>query len=221
MKRKFLLLSVMLFCYIISQAQIHKGAVLLGGNLGFGIQSNSSSNQGSVSAKQTNISLTPAFGKAVKENVVIGADFTYDYHKNAYDITVNDMKSTAVGGGVFVRKYKYLGNNFYLFGQGRIGANSITQESSYFTGQNYVKVTTKGYAVAAGFYPGISYAVTNKLHLETGFSNLVYVNFSHVKTSNQYNAPAEYKTNSFTFGSSLSNFSGFTLGIRFLINKQS
>lgn len=221
MKRNFVLMSFVLCSAFISQAQIKKGAILLGGNVGFATQTNSPTNQGgSFISKQTSVSVSPIFGKAVKENLVVGADITADYSKNTYSSGYNTQKSITTGAGVFIRKYKYLGNNFYLFGQGRLGANYISQEYTYLQASTLVKSEIKGYAISAGFYPGISYAINNRLQLETGFNNLVYINYSHTKATNQYNGPSEYKSNSFSLGSSLSSFSSFTVGVRFLLNKQ-
>jgi outer membrane receptor for ferrienterochelin and colicin len=72
---------------------------------------------------------------------------------------------------------------------------------------------SKGYDIQIAVYPGLAYNVSKKLQLEAGFNNLGYLQFSHSKqTATNWSAV----TNNFSAGSSLSNFSGLTVGFRIL-----
>lgn len=68
-------------------------------------------------------------------------------------------------------------------------------------------------------YPGLSYSISRKLHLETGFNNLLNINYSNEK--NQYRNPATSttRTNRFSIGTSLNNLSSLYVGFRVLIGK--
>lgn len=68
-------------------------------------------------------------------------------------------------------------------------------------------------------YPGISYAVTRKFHLETGFNNLLYINYTNEKGGYYNGFQGKYETNSFNIGSSINNMSSIYLGFRLLIGK--
>ena len=215
MQKKILLAIVILFSFTTAvNAQIKKGAVLLGGGLGFTAQKSTSA--GSASGKQTNITVMPAFGKAIKDNLVVGADINYSYYKNDNSYTA---KSNTYGLGVFIRQYKELGKGFYLFGQARSGASYNKQNNHDYNNGNSTDIdVVKGFTVQAGLYPGIAYAVSKKFQLETGFNNLVYAEFDHSKSTPFNTSVPETKTNSFSLGTSLSNFSGVTIGFRVLLN---
>ena len=62
--------------------------------------------------------------------------------------------------------------------------------------------------IGVNAYPGISYAVSKKLHLETGFNNLLMVNYFH--EMRETGSPVEtYKTNGFSVSISLNIESSF------------
>jgi hypothetical protein len=69
-----------------------------------------------------------------------------------------------------------------------------------------------------GFYPGISYQVSKRLHLETGFNNMLDIAYQHTKET-EMNSTNEAKSNTFNISTSLNNLASFTLGFRFLLTK--
>ncbi|HKO79710.1 MAG TPA: hypothetical protein VJU78_04905 [Chitinophagaceae bacterium] len=78
---------------------------------------------------------------------------------------------------------------------------------------------TKQFTISVNAYPGISYAVSKKLHLETGFNNLLMVNYFHGKRETG-NPVITYKAKGFNVSSSLNNAtSSLYLGFRLLIGK--
>jgi hypothetical protein len=205
-----------LFSFLIIAAtvngQIKKGALFLGGQLG--VSGQTTKNENSPDLKSTGITFSPAFGKAVKDNLIIGFDINYGHTKvqNYYPET---QTSNAYGAGFFIRKYRELGKGFYLFAQGRAGGSYNNQE---YKNSSQVPVDNKsnGYTIGIAVYPGVSYAITHKLQLETGFNNLAYLEFNHNEQS--VNSNPYTKTNGISLGSSLSNFSGLTVGFRFILN---
>jgi hypothetical protein len=227
MKKHFYLFPAFLLFAIFSQAQIKQGQVLLGGNIGFLKQTSSpisSANDGQTN--QTNILLNPSFGKAIKENLVLGFDLDYSHAKMESEYAPGPppqnfiMKSDTYGAGIFLRRYKSLGNGFYLFMQGRLGGDYTTQNNDYIS-VNSTIIELKRYNFSLGFFPGISYAISKKVQLETGFQNLVYAQYDNERQTIQQalgGSVSSYRSNSFSLSTSLSNsLSGFVVGFRVLM----
>ncbi|MDR3716245.1 MAG: outer membrane beta-barrel protein [Puia sp.] len=216
MKKHFYLLSACVAVCMISQAQINPGAILIGGSVSFNDESTNQAN--GLATKSTAFSINPYFGKAIRQNLIVGFDLLYDHShsgNNVPDLTGNDY-----GLGVFVRKYKYLGNRFYLFGQTRLGGTyGKTSSKSADNLGNIDEADTKSYSVSLGFMPGISYAISRKWQVEATLPNLAYIEYTHGKTTNSpSSAGTDYTQHAFTAGSILNNYP-LTLGISFLLNR--
>ncbi len=198
---------------LLSQAQIKKGSVLLGGDIGVSTQKTTINN---VEQKFTAFAIGPAFGKAISDNLILGADLRYSYAKQGS--APLEYKNQTFGGGIFLRRYWPIVNRLYFFGQGRLGGYySKTDNPNSGIGFDGER---KGYSIGLGFYPGISFAVNDKIHLESGFNNLVSVNYSHEKeTQNLGGATPQRvtKTSSFNMGANLNNGTAFTVGMRVLL----
>jgi hypothetical protein len=103
--------------------------------------------------------------------------------------------------------------------QGRFGGSYSTSKDEP---QSSGAVTDiKETNITLGFYPGISYAITNKVQLETGFQNLLFASYDHQKRTDQPQSggtPSSYSSNSISLATGLSNsFSGFVIGFRVLL----
>jgi hypothetical protein len=215
MQKKILLgfFSVIIIAFS-AEAQIKKGAVLLGGQLSFFAQNTKDASGGPAIGKSNGINIMPAFGKAVRENLIIGADISFAHSK--YQPYFNyTQKNSVYGLGFFVRSYKELGKGFYLFGQARAGG-SYTKQHITDIQQPASNSDTKGYGIQLAVYPGIAYSISKRLQLESGFNNLAYVQYDHRKEVRNGNPSAV--TDDFSIGTSLSNFSGLTIGFRVLLN---
>jgi len=201
-------------------AQIKKGAIFLGGQIGFSTNKTNNEQTSPVNppydTKSTNFAFSPVFGKAVKDNLIVGADIKYVNNKYQTDYP-QDQKTNSYGLGFFVRKYKDLGKGFYLFGQARAGASYNTQKY-YNTVTTVANSLTKGYTIQLAIYPGIAYSVSSRLQLEAGFDNLGFLEFDHSRETFPPTAGSYAVTNGFSAGSSLSSFSGFTIGFRYILN---
>jgi hypothetical protein len=226
--KKIYLLVTFFMAVLISQAQIKKGGILLGGNVGFSTQSGSPGDPAtSYTTTATSFFLNPSYGKAVRDNLLIGFDLSYSGSKNYSDQNLVNPGQTFTGrihdygAGFFVRRYKNLGSGFSLFLQGRLGVfyQKQTDENTNSTATD-PDVNSKEYIVNLGFYPGISYAVSRRVQLETGFQNLIYAQYSHQRETfqEQGSVPSDFKQNNFSLGTSLSNsLSGFVVGVRILL----
>lgn len=214
MVKLFTLIAIAVFTFTSISAQITKGSVLLGGGIGYSKQENKQEGS-TIESKTSNFYISPAMGIAIKENLIVGGDlaFSSQMQENGSNETTNKY----FGAGIYMRKYLPIANRFYIFGQGRIGANIFDGET--IQGTDYIS-TIKGYNVNAGFYPGISFQVNKKLHLETGFNNLVFVQYENGKIKAQSLGNVSKATSkSFTVNSSLNNMSGLYVGFRLLLAK--
>ena len=208
MKKHFYLLLLFFAITFYSQAQVSKGTILLGGNVGFSSQKTENP-PGSTpdESKNTYISLSPSIGKAIKDNLVAGINLNYAYSKTTETTSgvKSDQKTNSYGLGVFLREYIPLGKGFSVF----------TQET---LGGFYSKTTSDGLqlstatSVALGFYPGIAYNITKQVQLETGFTDLFSIGYSHSTNT------GGSKTNGFSAGANLSNgLENFVVGCRLLL----
>lgn len=212
MKKALLVCLPFFFFAAYTNAQIRKGSDLLGGSISFYAEKNKPSN--GADYQTSNFAFMPSYGKAVKTNLVVGGDLLLSTGNNENDISSYDQH--AYGAGVFVRQYKELGKNFYLFIQGRLGA-SVSKTENRNTLSSFDSYDRKGFTIGVSAYPGIAYAINKRLQLETGLNDLLYAQFGHEKT-NYLNSSNETKTNRINAGTALSSFSGFTLGLRVLLN---
>jgi hypothetical protein len=214
MKKKILLASfIVLTITATVNGQIKKGAIFLGGQISFSGQTHKTSF--APATKNTSITVSPTFGKAVKDNFIVGSDIAYSYSNSEAD--GNYQKSRGYGVGVFIRKYKELGKGFYLFGQARAGGAYSTNK--YNSSQQPINNnTTKGFIIQIAVYPGISYAISNKLQLETGFNDLAFIGYNYSQQTSAGASGPSLTTSAFSIGSSLSNFSGVTVGFRVILN---
>lgn len=212
MRKLFTLIAIAVFTSSSIYAQISKGSVLLGGGIGYNSQENKQEGS-TIENKTSNFYVSPAIGIAVKENLIVGGDlsFSSQMQENGSNETTNKY----YGAGIYMRKYLPIANRFYIFGQGRVGANIFDGETTQ--GTDYIS-TNKGYNVNVGIYPGISFQMNKKLHLETGFNNLVYVQYENgkIKTQSLGNM-SNVTSKSFSVNSSLNNMSGLYVGFRLLL----
>jgi hypothetical protein len=118
---KKILLSTIISATIsfVANAQISKGSVLLGGGLNISKIKSENSTPPSPETNQTNFSINPAIGIAIKENLVFGVLLSYGNSENTYgspsQVQENDYSS--YGGGVFLRRYLVLGKDFMPLGK--------------------------------------------------------------------------------------------------------
>ena len=210
MQLKHLLVTVITLTSLSASAQINKGSIFLGGNVFFASQKSDGYDVNNPDHyRLTSFGISPSIGKAIRQNMVAGFDFTY-YNSLTKANPVGKTTQQLIGGGVFIRKYAPLGKGFYLFGHARAGGsyNDIKHESG--NGND-----GKGYSITINAYPGISYEVTKKLHLEASLPGLFYLNYG----SSKFTRPngSQYSESGFSIGTSISNAAAISLGLRFLI----
>lgn len=197
-----------------ASAQITKGSIFLGGDVSGATQKTKSENE--TISKQSGINISPVFGKAIRNNLVLGVNVGFNILNNDVPPSNGEYESKGYNAGLFLRKYKNVGTGgFYIFIQGGLGVNYYHEKR-----ENYYAIfdTFKRTTVGLNAYPGISYAISKKLHLESGFNNLLRLDYMHEK-GERGNPLAAYRTNGLSLTSSLNNFSSLYLGFRVLIGK--
>jgi hypothetical protein len=211
-----ILLTLFIACIsFFANGQFKKGDILLGGNLSF----NAAISSDSLTGNRASVNIT--VGKAVNESTLFGVSVLYQPYWSSYYFFGNNgtaldfylQNSFAIG--VFYRKYKSLGKDFFLFGEAGGNFGWSTQTGKDF---NDVKVLTgSGINAIAYVVPGFAYRVSENFFLELSFNNLFYAQYSSSKTTIQsvdYN-----KDNQFTIGTSLSSgfFSNIGVGFRLVL----
>ena len=205
--KKILLSIVFMLTLGAAKSKIKKGAHFTGGSLGISTQKTNADN------KNYSLTISPAYGRAIQTNLIVGGEAQFSNSESEGGGVIN--RSSLYGVGIFIRKYKELGKGFYLFGQANLSGSIIKSSYSQIFSNNY---SDRGFAIVTTFYPGVSYAINNKLHLECGLNNILSIGYSENKR--QYsNSSGPFKTKNFGLASNLSNFAGLTVGVRFLLNR--
>jgi hypothetical protein len=217
MKKYLLLFSIASLCMITSQAQIKKGAIFLGGDISGGYSNTKSAD--TTYRKNDGINIGITYGKAIRENLVFGVAFSANINTQKYMFNNGArQKTSGYSGGIFLRKYKQLGSSgFYIFANSNLGASFSKYINETLTYPSSTKTTT----ISVTAYPGISYSVSRRFQLETGFNNFASISYYHEKSVNTYQDGMllnEFKTNGFNAGVSLNNLSSLYLGFRVLLN---
>jgi hypothetical protein len=213
MRKLYLALLTFLFVTTFVHAQIKKGSTFLGGDIGGSTQKTQTGNQEAF--RQWGISLSPVYGKAIKDNLILGGDLTFAYSE--YDNIGSEQRINVYGGGVFLRKYKSLGNSgFFIFLQGRTGYRYL---QSKIEAGSVVTDRVKNHSVNLSMYPGLSYALNRKLHLESGFNNLISLNYYTEKRITTGTPDILNRNSGFSISSSLNNISNLYLGFRVILGK--
>jgi hypothetical protein len=214
-----------LFTGFVSQAQINKGAVLLGGGLNFYNSTQKSYVGGVLSTappmKSTLVSIQPSAMEAIGKNLLwgINLDFSYQAQPGNDDLHYNEY-----GVGTFVRKYKPLGGGFYLFGQSGLEFTYGDERTSYPANYAPTYTETKNAIISLGFSPGIAYSINSRWQVEMLLSGLFYADYVHDKETDIFGnsigpeTTNVEKTNGFDFGSNLSTvLTELTIGIHYVI----
>jgi len=214
--RKLLLSAMVLLLILSARAQIGRGSIFLGGDIG--VYTQKVNYDSGSDLKGTIINVFPVFGKFIKDNLVVGTNLGFSLSNSENDLYI-DNKITTYQAGVFIRKYKNIGaSGFYIFGQGGLNIGYYKQESD--APDNAYDDEVKRTSISINAFPGISFAVSKRFHLETGFNNLVNLTYYDEKRDDNSPNVTGYDSHGFGISSSLSNAtSSFYLGFRVLLSK--
>ena len=215
MKKLTLLTVALVSASLFAQAQITKGLVLLGGGISGG---RGKSESGSSETKFRSFGFSPAIGIAVKDNAVMGLRLSYSASKSEQDNAVYLQKNNGYSAGIFYRRYLSLSKAFYLFGEGAAyyGANENKNESA----PNNSKYVQENKVVGVNLYPGVTYVVGRRFHLEAGLNNLLSLQYTSSKNENTSSGQTSVnKSTGIDFSTNLSTAAPLTVGFRFVLGK--
>jgi hypothetical protein len=201
----------------VSYSQFNKGSLLLGADLGFNTQK---STTGNLEYKSNGFYFSPTVAVATKQNTFWGGFLNTGFSKSTSENPVNLQKNNNYGAGLFFRKYKPVLGKWYAFVQAGVSA-TIGKYNTESGPDSYSE--SKSFSTGLNITPGISVAVSKKVYLEGGFSNIAAVNYQH-STGSSYNFGNTSKSESsgFGFSSSLGSFTNnLYFGFRFIIPKGS
>lgn len=220
MKQRIVLSLVFVCAFMVTtRAQISKGAVWVGGSIGY---NQSKSKMDTTIYKSSTVNINPGVGIVVKDNLVVGISLLYRQQKTNNYLSKEYEKYETYGVGLFVRKYFPVINRLYVFGDAGVNYNHTkgsTEQTNYPT---INKTTSKGWLAGVNITPGVSFAVTKKFHLETSLSNLLGVAYATSKTTpvlppGSTAKPVSSSSDTFTAGLFTDGKAQFNIGCRFLL----
>jgi hypothetical protein len=214
MKKQFYLLAICLCTVCMVHAQIKKGDLQLGGDLQFSRLSTKAADADKPSTATT-IYAAPSLSTAINDDLVVGVTllFNHTHSNNPGDVQIIGS-DYSYGGNVFIRRYKTVAGGLSVFLEGDLEYMYQHQKNTYASG-GVIQFESRINSLVAGIYPGLSYAVSPRLMLQTGFANMLTAQFSH--TSSENNGVPDSKQDFFGVGTALGLHS-LTVGFRWLVN---
>ena len=220
MKQTYALL-LFICVYSVANAQIKKGDIVLGGNLGYSDQSSTNQTAPMTTIGSRGLNINPSLGKAIKDNLVLGIDISYihsSYSQSTADTSTDHQTDNGGLLGVFVRRYKPIGAGFSLFGEAELSGN-YTHGNNVEPGGSQIFSHSNSYGFTLNLYPGIAYALNRKWQIEISLPSFLSMDYTHSKETQQYTGQtAQTSTNhSFGLSSSLTGNDEFAIGVRYII----
>lgn len=203
-----------------AQKNLPKGSVLLGGDLSFGTNKIKDP-YNNVERKSTGFLISPSVALAVKDNLFVGLSLGYNYYKTTSQTPASSYDSLTQRGysaSIFVRKYKPLKNNFYLFLQGGVGGTYSDRSIENVPNRDF---SQKDVNINLSLSPGISYAINSKLQIETGLNGIFGIGYTNSNFTDNSSFQGKRTSTSFNAYTSLNNFSSqLYFGFRLLLQKK-
>ena len=224
MTRTPIILVLFISSSLMVNAQFKKNDILLGGQLSYSYSSNELTQPNVVFAnndqKANYGDITISLGKALNENTVVGLDLSYlpssVTNYQSYGPTPLKYQDNGYSVGIFFRKYKSLGKEFFLFGQGSASYNWSDQSGTDSTGLKRISGST--WSAGVDIYPGIAYRISKHFFLEITIPDLFVARYYKSNNVNQYGTVNEIQTSKsdqFLISSSLSSNPLNAVGIGF------
>ncbi|WP_299823208.1 hypothetical protein [uncultured Pontibacter sp.] len=195
----------------ICNAQLQSGTWSLTGAASYS-NSNSKSKDFPTKNRNTSFSFKPSIGYFIKDNFEVGIIGGYSESNNKRinyflngPITVFQSSSKIKDGGLYTRYYKFLTDNFALYGQLDTKIHSTTETSlntSTHTKSSYKTKESYEYYFAS-LQPGLMLMLSRKLSLNVTYGVLGY---THSKRSINYEVSEPYFESETEDNSTTSNF---------------
>ena len=200
MTRTLLILVLFISSSLIVNAQFKKNDILLGGQLSYSYNSNTftqpNASYPNSDQKMNSGNITISLGKALNENTVVGIDLSYlpssTTNYQNYGPNLLKYQNNGYGVGIFFRKYKILGKEFYLFGQGSASYNWSNQSGKDSAGVKLLSGSS--WSAGVDLYPGIAYRISKHFFLELTIPDLFIARYYKSNSANQYGTVSEIQT---------------------------
>ena len=223
MRAKILLTITILFSVInAAKAQINRGNLFLGGDIGYVNDKSNSNDTSAFTDKNQYTSAQIQAGKVLKNNRVVGIILSYQGGTSRTNAATDSMynKLNQYSAGIFYREYKMLLRNFYFFGEIR-GLYSHGDAHQHSAANIFYDYKAKYDGGIISFVPGLSYAVGKRLYIELLMTNFVSISYFHSNFTSQEGTPLmKYngQENSFSGSVNLNSnlLSNFGIGFKFI-----
>jgi hypothetical protein len=219
MRKALLLVAVIISFASITHAQITKGRILLGGTLAYGRSTGYNPPNVSDPQVQQGLTINPSFGKAVKDNLILGIEASFYSLTQKYrsSTIISKYRSQSYGGSIFLRQYVPILKQFYFYAQAAAGAN---KNRTWQTSNDQTLNDTQGWGASLNLTPGLTYAITKRLYVETGLNGFALLSYNHSKTKftdSNSGTVSTAKGSNFGISTSLGSSSGLNIGFRLLL----
>lgn len=212
MKKFFIYILLFFALTTTTHAQMTKGTVLTGIDLGTSTSESESSSP--YDYKITGLQVTPTIGFVIKDNVLIGFSVSYGHYGDEYETTSTTTDN--YGAAAYYRRYISLGKKFFLFGQARTGYGVMEREEILERG----RVNRRQSTVSLSLSPGLAYTLTKRFQLETGIGSVLGVDYHWDESKNSFpGGQYESKRSGISFSANANPRSELYIGIRLALGR--
>jgi hypothetical protein len=214
--RKFLLF-ILLNSYLKSEAQvIETGKRIIGGSIGFGYNSNKFDsilgNLPNYASKSGYINLSPSFGKALKNNLVLGGLISAGYNaleskSNNSDI-IGKANGYNLGAGFFIERYFPISTKFSFSGSVPILYNHSRHINKTYSANNLFSTSTLKYnSIGLGVSPSFNYGINSKWLVQVSTGDFISIGYTKYKSTTEGSTITKHTQTGSNFGvhSSINN----------------
>ncbi|MGY2130835.1 hypothetical protein ACW9KT_01300 [Hymenobacter sp. HD11105] len=231
MKKALLLTPLLSLGFLTAHAQISKGTVLIGGNIGYSQSTTESKYTGSVTPTGQNLvdntsrsfSINPNVGYFLADNLLVGASVGFSTgretgpHYSTTSAGERVSKHNSFSVAPFLRYYYLPIENFGFYGQVAAGYYQQKQSTTFDSPGSYVP-NNNNYGGFASITPALVFFPISQLGLELTAGNIGYTRTRNKPTELM---PGQYATETTTsnFGANF-GLSNLTLGASYYIGRQ-
>ncbi len=226
MKKVFIVLLIAIFAIPAAKAQINKGAILLGGSLGFYQRKTTDedpifNNHTKFKQNETSFSFLPESGFFISNSFVLGIGLGYQHNKSEFNVyTDNDLdylhekNTNKILVNPYSEKYFKIGNNIYITLAANINLGFGKKNEKFHNNDTIEDITGNTFSLDIFITPGITYFISKNWAL-SGNAGKIYYSYNStemIKNGNDNN----YNSNTNNYGVSFS-FNTFSIGIRYYL----
>ncbi len=187
--KKTILLTILSLSYFINHAQvIEKGKRILGGSLDFGFlhnQADTFATSGpSIKGNSSYFTLSPSFGKAIKNNLVFGYHTALGFsHSKSEDLRLKSTGKSngySASGGIFLEKFLPLNKSFSFSGHVPLTINYSSSKNKTFDNSVLLSTSTnKFYGLGIYVSPSLNYSLNKKFLMQIFLNDFISIGYGY------------------------------------------